>query len=234
MRADTLTAVQFESSDLARSHTGHIRSIARQLLPGVVLPGLIYLVVSRHAPVLVALAAASSVPLLDMAWRLVRGQRPTWAGMVFIGGTGISVALAMTLHSPIFILAKSAVISGTLGVAFAISAIIRRPLTRTLALRLSSDHPEGRRRLAERWGHPRAHAVFCTLSVAWGALLLAMAGQQAALAVTVSPGTVMAVDGPAHAVLTALGIVWSILYVRRIQLQHPDLGLLPVRSKPNS
>jgi hypothetical protein len=213
------------------SHKGHLRPILRQLLPGVFLPGLIYLAVSSQAPVLVALAAASSVPLLDMAWRLIRGKRPTWAGMVFIGTAGISVGLATVLHSPIFILAKSAVMSGILGVAFAVSAIIRRPLTRTLALRLSSDHPEGRRRLAERWRHPKAHAVFCTLSVAWGALLLAMAGQQAALAVTVSPGTVMAVDGPSHAVITFLGIVWSILYVRRIQLRHPDLGLLPVRSR---
>jgi hypothetical protein len=194
---------------------------------------LIYLIVSRHTPVLVALAAASSVPVLDMVWRLLQGKRPTWAGTVFIGAAGISVGLAIVLHSPFFILVKGAVMSAILGLAFAISALIRRPLTRTLALRLSSDHPEGRRRLAERWRNPKAHAVFCTLSVAWGALLLAMAGQQAALAVTVSPGMVMAVDGPAHAVLTVLGIVWSILYVRRIQLSHPDLGLLPVRAKAN-
>ncbi len=198
------------------------------------LPGLIYLLVSSHAPVLVALAAASSVPLLDMAVRLVRGKRPTWAGIVFIGAAGISVALAMVLHSPMFILVKSAVMSGILGLAFAVSAVIRRPLTRTLALRLSSDHPEGRRRLAERWRHPRALAVFCTLSVAWGALLMAMAGQQAALAVTVSPGTVMAVDGPSHAVLTMVGIAWSVLYVRRIQRRHPDLGLLPVRTNTSA
>src|SRR6266540_367358 len=183
--ADTLCEVQFESTDLARGHSAHIRSIARQLLPGVVLPGLIYLIASRRAPVLIALAAASSVPLLDLAGRLVRGKQPTWAGMVFIGAGGISVGLAMALHSPIFILVKSAVMSGILGLAFAFSAVIRRPLTRTLAL----------------------------------------AGQQAALAVTVSPGTVMVVDGPSHAVLTVLGTVWSIMYVRRIQRRHPDLGL---------
>lgn len=229
--ADTLYEVHLEFNDLARAQSGHIRSIARQLLPGVALPGLIYLIVSRYAPVLVALAVASSVPVLDMAWRLLQGKRPTWAGTVFIGAAAISVGLAMVLHSPFFILVKGAVMSAILGLAFAISALIRRPLTRTLALRLSSDHPEGRRRLAERWRRPKAHAVFCTLSVAWGGLLLAMAGQQAALAVTVSPGMVMAVDGPSHALLTVLGIAWSILYVRRIQRRHPDLGLLPVRNR---
>jgi hypothetical protein len=212
--------------------SSQLRSILRQLLPGVFLPGLIYLIVSRHAPVLIALAAASSVPVLDMFGRLIRGKRPTWASVVFVGAAGISVGLAITLRSPMFILVKGSVMSALLGLAFAVSAVIRRPLTRTLALRLSSEHPEGRRRLAEKWRHPKAHAVFCTLSVAWGALLLAMAGQQAALAVTVSPGMVMAVDGPSHAVLTVLGIVWSILYVRRIQMRHPELGLLPVWVKP--
>jgi hypothetical protein len=211
--------------------SSQLRSILRQLLPGVFLPGLIYLVVSRQTSVLVALAAASSVPLLDVLSRLIRGKRPTWASLVFVGAAGISVGLAVTLRSPMFILVKGSVMSAILGLAFAVSAMIRRPLTRTLALRLSSEHAEGRRRLAERWRHPKAHAVFCTLSVAWGALLLAMAGQQAALAVTVSPGMVMAIDGPSHAVLTVLGIVWSILYVRRIQLRHPELGLLPVWAK---
>ena len=36
------------------------RNLIRHLLPGLVLPGLIYLVVSRAAPVLIALAAASA------------------------------------------------------------------------------------------------------------------------------------------------------------------------------
>jgi hypothetical protein len=209
----------------------HLRPILRQLLPGIFLPGLIYLVVSRRAPVLVALAAASSVPLLDMIWQLLHGKRPSPAGLVFIAGTGISVGLAAVLHSPMFILIKSAVMSGSLGIAFAISALIGRPLTRTLALRLTADQPERRRHLAERWSQPTAHAVFRTLSVAWGLLLLGMAGQQTALAVGLSPGTVVIVDGPVHAVLTILGIIWSVLYVRRIQLSHPDLGLLPVRNR---
>jgi hypothetical protein len=54
------------------SSTSHIRTMVRQLLPGVVLPGLIYFVVSRRAPVMAALAAASSVPLIDALTRLAR------------------------------------------------------------------------------------------------------------------------------------------------------------------
>src|SRR5438128_4789026 len=53
------------------------RNLIRHLLPGLVLPGLIYLVVSRAAPVLIALAAASAVPVLDAAARLLARKRPS-------------------------------------------------------------------------------------------------------------------------------------------------------------
>src|SRR5206468_3805472 len=90
----------------------HLRGIARQLLPGILLPGLIYYAVSRQAPTLVALAAASSVPALDAVVRLLQRKAPSPIGLLFLVFTGTSVALATMLHSPMFILVKSAVISG--------------------------------------------------------------------------------------------------------------------------
>src|SRR5205814_11047 len=80
--------------------------------------------------------------------------------------------------SPLFILVKGAVVTALIGLAFAGSAAIRRPLTRTLAVMMSSDHHEARRRLAERWRHPTALRVFRTLSLGWGALLLLSSAQQ--------------------------------------------------------
>jgi hypothetical protein len=219
-----------ETSHAQPLGNSHIRTILAQLGPGVLLPGLIYYVVSRRTGVLVALAVASSVPLLDAITRLVRGKRPTIAGLVFIAFAGISVGLAMHLRSPIFILAKGAALSAIVGLAFAVSAAVRRPLIRTLALRLTTQHPEDRRRLAERWRHPKALAVFRTLSMGWGILLLATAGQQTVFALTLPPGAVMAVDPPVHAVVTVVGIAASVLYVRRRQRTNPELGLLAERA----
>jgi intracellular septation protein A len=206
------------------------RRLVRQLVPGLVLPGTIYFVVSRHAPVLLALAAASTVPLIEAVIRLIRRRPLSPVGLVFLAMTGISVALALWLRSPMFILVKGAVLTALVGLAFAGSAVVRRPLTRTLALRLSTDHREGRRRLAERWRHPVAHSVFCTLSVGWGVLLLLSAAQQGVLAFTLPPGMVMALEPPVQLVATALGVTVSILYVRRRQRLTPELGLLPVRT----
>lgn len=201
--------------------------MVRQLLPGVALPGLIYFAVSREASVMVALAAASSVPLFDALARLVRRRVPTPVSVLFLVFAGISVTLAMLFHSPLFILAKGAALSAILGVAFGLSALMGRPLTRTLALRLSAEHRDARKKLAERWGHPMAHRVFRILSLGWGALLLASAAQQFMVAFTMSPGAVMALEGPIRTAVTGLGVLASILYVRRIQQDHPDLHLLP-------
>src|SRR5947208_16823691 len=99
-----------------------------------------------------------------------------------------------------------------------------------MALHLSSDHHEARRRLAERWHHPTTTNVFCVLAVAWGVFMLAMGGQQIFLAISASPGLVMLVEPPVHAVGTILGIVCSVLHVRHVQRLHPELALLPSRA----
>jgi len=207
------------------------RTPARQLLPGLILPGVIYLVVSRWAPVLVALAAASSVPLLDLIVRVARGKAPSLMGLCFVIFSAVSIGLAFWFRSPLFILAKGAAVSAALGVAFAVSAAVRRPLTRTLAIHLTSEHHEDRRRLRELWHQPKALTVFRTLSVAWGGLLLVTAAQQLAMALTVSPGTVMALEPGVHGAAIALGTAASVLYVRRRQRAHPELAMLPVRGR---
>jgi membrane associated rhomboid family serine protease len=202
----------------------------RQLLPGVVLPGVLYFTVARFGPQLVALAAASSVPLLDAAARLLRGKRPTPVSLVVLGFAGLSVGLAMGLRSPMFILAKGAVLSGALGIAFGVSGAIRRPLVRTIAIMLAAETVIGRRSVAKKWGHPRTMAVFRTLSVGWGILLVLSAIQQLAMVLNVSPGTVMAAEPALQALVTISGTAISIMYVRRLQNRHPELGLLPERS----
>lgn len=202
------------------------------MLPGVVFPAVIYFSLRPQIGVLLALIAASCVPGVDTLVRLVRGRAPNAFALLFIPSTGLSVGLATWLHSPVFILARGGVTSAAMGVAFALSAVLRRPLTRTMALHLSSDQREGRRRLAERWGHPKATRVFRMLAVGWGVLLLLLGGQQILMALSASPGVVMVLEPPVHLVVTALGIVSSVLYVRRIQLAHPELGLLPSRFVP--
>jgi hypothetical protein len=116
-------------------------------------------------------------------------------------------------------------------VAFAVSAACGRPLTRTLAVRFGASHAEGRRRLAERWGHPGVAQVFRVLSVGWGVLLLLQAAEQTTFALTLPPGLVMALEGPVHLLVTAGGVAASLLYVKRRQQADPAVVLIPSRPR---
>lgn len=206
---------------------GSWRTIARQILPGAVLPGIVYFTASRYVPLLTALALASSVPMLDIVARRLRGKPPTAVGLVFVAVTAISIGLATWFQSPEMIVAKGPLISGVVGTAFALSATFRRPLVRTLALHLTTDHHEHRRLLADRWSRPNAVAVFRILSLGWGLLLLASAAQQGLMAVSVSPGAFITLEAPIRLIVTGAGIGASILYVRRRQQVDPELGMLP-------
>src|SRR2546427_10275804 len=177
---------------------GHIRSMVANMLPGVVLPTIIYFSLRPQLGVLLALVAASCVPGVDTLVRLVRGRAPNGFALLFIPSTGLSVGLATWLHSPVFILARGGVTSAAMGMAFALSGLLGRPLTRTMALHLSSDQHEGRRRLAERCGHPRGTNVFRMLAVGLGVLLLLLGGQQILMAVSASPGLGVVLGAPGH------------------------------------
>lgn len=208
------------------------RAMLRQILPGMVLPGTIYFLCTLGfgLGIIPALAFASGVPLIDVLSRLVRGKAPTAASLLFVVIAGFSVSLAVISGSPMFILLKGAVISVVLGVAFAVSAAMNRPLTRTFAVRLAGECAESRKTLNERWRHPKALDIFKVLSFGWAILLLLSAAQQIGLAFTLSPGTVVALEGPITTGATAIGVAASVLYVRRFRHSHPELGLLPVRS----
>lgn len=203
------------------------RAMARQLLPGLVLPGLVYWIVSRHTSTMPALSAASLVPAVDILTRLVRGKRPTFVSVAFLALTGTSIVLATALHAPWFITGRGAALSAVFGIALVLSGFMGRPLTKTLAVRLCSTDAEQRERLAASWSRPKTVAVFRTLALGWGLWLLASAIQQGAMVIAVSPGVFMAVEPPLRAALTGIGILASIAYVRRCQTADPELALLP-------
>ena len=75
----------------------HHRAILRQLLPGMILPGLIYFVATLGfgAGVILGLTCASAVPLIDVLTRVVRGKAPTAASLLFVCIAGCSVTLAV-------------------------------------------------------------------------------------------------------------------------------------------
>ena len=216
-----------EHRPLAALGIKNFKAMARQLLPGLALPGIVYFTLAPQLGTMTALAAASLVPALDAVIRLLRGKRPTLVSTAFLIISAISIGLAVSLRAPWFITGKGAAISAVLGIALVLSAGLRRPLTRTVAARLCTEDAESRRDLMTRWSRPQTTAVFRTLALGWGLWLLVSAIQQGTMVMTVSPGVFMAVEPPIRLVLTGIGVGASVLYVRRRQQIDPELALLP-------
>jgi hypothetical protein len=170
------------------------------------------------------------VPVLDTVVRMARGRKPSTVGMFFLSITALSIALATVFDSPTLIVGKGVLLTAIFGASLAISAAVGRPLTRTIALHLCADPGEQREALAERWERPQTIAVFKVLSFGWGFWLLIAAVNQLMLVAVVSPGTFIAVERPMTLIATAVGITWSLSFVRRRQLADPELGLLPARA----
>ena len=109
------------------------------MIPGFVLPAIIYFVLRPHVGTLVAIAVDASVPVVEAVIRAVRGRAQNRMALMFLPSTAIGIGLAAILHSPVFILARGGGTTAGLGVELAVSAVLGRPLTRTIALHLSCD-----------------------------------------------------------------------------------------------
>lgn len=210
----------------ARLSSPHVRATVSALVPGMLLPGLVYVVASRRLPVLESVVLAGAVPAVDALVRLLRGRGLNPASVLFALGAVVSAALALWSGSTQFVLMKGAVVSVALGAAFALSAAIGRPLTRSIAIRLAGGGRDGRRHLAARWSHPSVFDLFRALSLGWALLLVMQGAQQAVLAATASPGTVLVLGRPIQLAGTIAGIGLSVAYVRRRQRRQPELAVL--------
>src|SRR5262245_33903848 len=93
----------------------HVRSMVRHMIPGFVLPAIIYFVLRPHVGTMVALAVAASVPVVEAVIRAVRGRSQNGMALVFLPSTAIGIGLAALLHSPVFILARGGVTTAVLG-----------------------------------------------------------------------------------------------------------------------
>ena len=209
-----------------RLNPAHLRATVSALVPGMLLPGIVYILASRYLSVLQSVALAGAVPVADALVRLLRRRGLNPASVLFAVGAAVSAALALWSGSTQFVLMKGAVVSATLGVAFALSAAVGRPLMRSIAIGLAARGRDGRRHLAERWGHPSAIDLFRALSLGWALLLVVQGAQQAVLAATASPGTVLALGRPIQLAGTIAGIALSVAYVRRRQRRQPELAVL--------
>jgi intracellular septation protein A len=198
-----------------------IRSVldrfGRRFVMDSLVPVVLFLAVNTVAGLAWAIGASMVWSGLGayLARRAGRRTSPlVWLTLAFVvlkGVAGIATGSELLYFGPA--VANNVVI----GLAFAISVVVRRPLVGLIAP-IFYAFPTFLRE------HPAYRRIFSRLTLGWAALLLGNGAVQVALLATVSTNTFVLVRALVSWPLTAVMFVVSLRYPRRAFEREPDLA----------
>ncbi|OYV40859.1 MAG: hypothetical protein B7Z80_03425 [Rhodospirillales bacterium 20-64-7] len=179
-----------------------------------VLPWACYKLVKAHGGGEVhAILASSAPPMLWSIAEFLRRRRIDALSILVLGGIFLSLAMFAIGGSAKLLLVRESLITGAIGLAFLVSALIRRPLiyviaSAMLARQSATDHAEFVAK-RERPGFKRMMGV---MSVVWGLGLIGEACLRIALVFALPVSTYLIVAPIAgYGTFGALGI-WTYFY----------------------
>lgn len=144
-------------------------------------------------------------------------DRPGLMARISLGFVLVQAAIGLAADSAVVYLAQPVLINGAYGLAFAVSAILRRPLAGAFATEMYPFPDEVKQSQTFR-------LAFSNISLAWGAYLLVRSGARMA---SLSGGDVdayMVVNFVTGVPLTALLMGWSVWYAVRYFRRSAEWG----------
>lgn len=171
-----------------------------------------------------ALAAATAVALGRIAFVALRDRRFDGFAALLAVMFGIGLALTLATGDPRVILAKDSVITGVLGAAFLGSCAVGRPLMYALTRRMlpPERQAEADRRLET---DPVYRSRLVTLSVVWGAILLAEAAVRVVLLYVLPVDVMFGLSHVLQFAAIGLAVLWSMVYGRRARRAAAGAGI---------
>jgi hypothetical protein len=195
-------------------------SLLPSALANVVAPAVAYSQIRPHvASSATALLAAMAIPavytLAVFAWR----RRVDPLGLLSVAGFGIALAASyLTGGSTLAVELQDPVETGAIALVCFASIVVRRPLW-LMVLRLVARHnAHAARMLAD----PATRHTATVETAIIGAIFLAHAIPVTILALTVTPGTFVALSRPLGLPLIAAGVAVLIWYRRRSRARRRD------------
>lgn len=209
--------------DAAHFHIPSFRSIARQSLPkiteGVLVPVTIFYLVMWVAGLWPAILSALGWSWAVIGFRTYR--RTPVSGVVVLGALGLTARTVFALASDsVFVYFLQPTVGGMLvGLAFVISATLRRPL----ASRLAGDFlpmPDA------FWSHPEIRRFFVGITVLFGLVQLANGALATWLLASQPVELFLAAKTVATAAFMIPAIVGSMIWFKRV-VRNSGLGASP-------
>jgi hypothetical protein len=191
---------------------------ATEFIVNFALPYVIYDLAKPRLGDVHALMASSAPPIIWAIVEFVRRRRVDFISMFVLAGIALSLLAMAGGGSVKFLQLRERLVTAAIGLAFVISALVRRPLiyefARASMRRNQSDQ------LADfeaRRNDARFRRVMTIMTLVWGFGLLAEAAVAAVLVWTLTIKQYLIV-GPilGYSASGALGL-WTFLYVRRVR-----------------
>jgi hypothetical protein len=194
------------------------RGVATELLVNFALPFIVYDLAKPHLGDAHALMASSAPPIIWAIVEFARRRRVDFISMFVLAGIALSLLAMAGGGSVRFLQLRERLVTAIIGLAFVVSALIRRPLiyefARASMRRNQSDQLadfEARRNEA-----PFRRAM-TTMTLVWGFGLLAEAAVAVVLVLKLTIKQYLIVSPIIGYSATGLLTAWTFLYVRALR-----------------
>lgn len=207
-----------------------LASLARSLAINVLVPALLYAVLERvfPAPSPVPLWSAAAVPAIELVWELIRRRSVDAVAVISLSQLSAAVLISLIAKTPRAAMAGHAFQAAALGLLFAVTAAVDRPLMLPLARQAMCGDDAQRQAgfdAATAPGRP-ARRQMTYVSLAWAAVLCAETGARLIILRYAAPAVYLLIAGVMSWAAPALLTLASIRYGQWMQARMKASGVL--------
>jgi hypothetical protein len=176
-------------------------------------PYLVYLLVSPHTSLLVALAWTMVPPGISNLATLVRKRRPDIIGLIVIAGIAVGLLLVLLGGSARLLLIRESFITGAIGLLFLLSLFFNRPLSYYISRQLvTGDDPARVARWNSQYELSRYKFGMPQITAVWGTVLVGEAGLRTVLAFSLPISLFLALHNFIFIAIYATTMAWCYSY----------------------
>lgn len=208
-----------------------VKGLVPSLVVNGLLPYLLYQVLTaHHVPEIKALIATSVFPIVWAIADWIRTRRLDVIAVISLITIVIGIGISLTSQNPTFYLVKESFLNAAVGIVFILSLLLPRPILFHVGKRFVGGGvkpPPGKGDDLFEWlwlERPAFRRGFRVMTVVWGVGLLVETGIQAGVALSLPPGTVLAISPILGYGITILLMIWTFRYgagMRRRSEQSP-------------
>lgn len=196
-----------------------LRHLAPTLLADAAAPILTFQILTHHGvSVLWALTAGAAFPAGKIVFDWIRKRRLDLLGTIVLAFIAVGTVTSLVSGDIFFVLIKESLVTAAFGALCLGSLLWRRPLMFYFGRQFAAGEDPARIEWWNGlWQYPSFRFTNRLITIVWGIAYLAEASARVAMALTMSPATVVTLSPIMGVGVTAVLIVWTTSYSRRVR-----------------